>query len=158
MFGILTAEDKSPDKGEVWGKRFKEKSGPDGHCEHRPIIQQVIAALCVYNNQFLGKLITKLASDQDGIDLTIQADAEKWFKQKITIQDDCFSNLLLVYESLVRAFYFRQNRSQGREVLWGFPREPPAQTPLETEPESESDIEPSGWDDAEEVRRWEASL
>ncbi|CAM1507683.1 Fc.00g073240.m01.CDS01 [Cosmosporella sp. VM-42] len=155
-YGIKVAEAGSSDEKEYWLKMLAEEPGPDGCCEHRPIIRQVIAALCAYDNQSLGKLITKLASDRDGLDLTIEPHARRWFEREIgLIQDFQFSNLLHIYEFLVRAFYFRQNKSQGLDALWGFPDQPPAQRPHITRSSSH---ELASWDNTEEVGEWQASL
>lgn len=153
-YGVHKAEARSPGRKAYWIKQFEEKPGPDGHCEHRPLIRQAIAALCTYDNQFLGKLLTKLASDRDNLDLSSEVDARKWFEQLAQIPHWRFWNILQIYESLIRAFYFRRNRSLGREPLCGFPDEPPGDMSYSLDLEVDS---PS-WNDSKEVDRWQASL
>jgi hypothetical protein len=51
-------------------KELDSKPGPDGHCERKPAMKRVIAVLCAYDDQFLGKLLAKLASEKDSVDLS----------------------------------------------------------------------------------------
>lgn len=153
-YGVHKAEARSPGRKAYWAKQFKEKPGPDGHCEHRPLIRQAIAALCTYDNQFLGKLLTKLASDRDNLDLSSEVDARKWFEQLAQIPHWRFWNILQIYESLIRAFYFRRNRSLGQEPLCGFPNEPPGDISYTLDLE----VDFPSWNDSKEVDRWQASL
>ncbi|KAH7112035.1 hypothetical protein EDB81DRAFT_671170 [Dactylonectria macrodidyma] len=154
VFGDRAITARSACERAYWDEELEMKSGPDGHCEHKPIIRQVIAALCAYDDQFLGKLFTKLVSDRDGVNLTDECDARKWFEKRISFDDYCFSNILLVYESLVVAFYFRQNQKRGLAALWGFPKQPPGLVP----PPKESHKRISRLNDVEELNAWEAAL
>ncbi|KAL7940767.1 hypothetical protein V8C42DRAFT_361765 [Trichoderma barbatum] len=121
---------RSPGARDYWIKHFDSKEGPDGHCENKPIIRQVIAVLCTYDDQFLGKLEAR----------------EFWF-----------SNLFLVFETLVLMFYVRQNRKRQAPELCGFPRQPAGLAPWPMKPECDSMGTPR-WDNAEEVSHWEASI
>jgi hypothetical protein len=152
---IETAD--SPGAREHWTKHFDSKTGPDGHCENKPIIRQVIAVLCTYDDQFLGKLVTKIASDQGGADLSVDMEARAWFERRILIRDVWFPNMLLVFETLVVAFYCRQNRRNQVQELTGFPTQPAGLAPPPMESDDDS-VALFRWDNAEEVSHWEASI
>ncbi|KAH6874262.1 hypothetical protein B0T10DRAFT_465766 [Thelonectria olida] len=142
---------------EHWMKELRSKTGPDGHCERRPIIRKVIAALCVSGDQFLGKLVAKMVVDGDGVDLDAEQSVRAWFERQIPFSDYILPNLLFVFKMLVLAFYFHHNQQRGLEPLHGFPRQPAQQGPAAIESsDSGSDCPP--WDNAEEVSLWEASI
>ncbi|KAH7113061.1 hypothetical protein EDB81DRAFT_922310 [Dactylonectria macrodidyma] len=79
-------------------KELDSKPGPDGHCERKPVMKRVIAALCAYDDQFLGKLLA-----------------------------DWIPRLLFIFETLTVAFYVRQNYRLGLPPLAGLPRSPPGE-------------------------------
>jgi hypothetical protein len=60
----------------------------------------------------------------DNVPMT--TDAGVWFERQIPFDDGWFSALLLVYEEIMLAFYFRRNRRRGNAPLCGFPYHPPA--------------------------------
>jgi hypothetical protein len=56
----------------------------------------------------------------------LTTDAEVWFERRISYNSHWFSNLLLAYEELIMAFFYRHNRRRGLDPLYGFPNHPPA--------------------------------
>lgn len=121
------------------------------------MVRQPIAVLCTYDDQLPGKLLAKIASDQGGADLGVDKEARAWFEQRISLEALWFSNTLLVYKTLVLAFYFRQNRSRQAPELCGFTPRPPGLAPQSTEPERDTAGAPR-WNNAEDVSHWEASI
>ncbi|KAH6974915.1 hypothetical protein EDB80DRAFT_757801 [Ilyonectria destructans] len=144
----IDTADAGEDKA-TWVKKLRSKSNPNGHCEQKPVIRRVIAALCAYDSQFLGKLIAKMASDDDSADLSVEHHARAWFEKRVPFDDSWIPNLLFVFETLVLAFYYRQNRQAGLPPLEGFPHRPAGTliTSLETD-------SVGGWGSNKEVKRW----
>lgn len=56
-------------------KELQSQPSFDGHCERKPIMRRVIAALCSYDDQFLANILAKLASDKDDVDLSLERSA-----------------------------------------------------------------------------------
>lgn len=149
----------SPGEKDYWGEEYRSKAGPDGHCERKPIVRQVIAALVVYDDFFLGRLMTNLASDEEGVDLTIGQQARKYFEEQVPFKDSWFPKILLAYEALVLSFYYRRNIQRQAPPLLGFPHQPAGLAPLPTKTEpAEHGIGLGGWNDVEELNSWESSL
>ncbi|KAH7006749.1 hypothetical protein EDB80DRAFT_684018 [Ilyonectria destructans] len=90
--------------------------------------ERPIAALCAYDDQFLGKLMAELATDKDGIDLGQAQSARTWFEDQIPHDDSWISRLLFIFETLTVAFYVRQNSGLGLPPLDGLPRSPPGES------------------------------
>jgi hypothetical protein len=59
---------------------FRSATGPDGLCNNKQAGRRTIAALCVFDNQILGKTLTKFVSDRYGVDLTAEGQAAEWFE------------------------------------------------------------------------------
>uniref|UniRef100_A0A0D2XRY5 Uncharacterized protein n=2 Tax=Fusarium oxysporum (strain Fo5176) TaxID=660025 RepID=A0A0D2XRY5_FUSOF len=88
-------------------------SNYDGYCENTPVVRRMIAALCAYDNQILGKVLTKTTLDHENLDLTLESQARQWLEQRILSPDDYWmSRLVYVLDQLVVAYDFR--RSKGR--------------------------------------------
>lgn len=86
---------------------FDSPPGPDGHCNNKPAVRRAIAALCTFDNQILGKILTKFVSNWDGADLTTQTGATQWFERKIPLgKKDWILQLLIVLDILTAAFDF----------------------------------------------------
>ncbi|KAH6952354.1 hypothetical protein BKA56DRAFT_605405 [Ilyonectria sp. MPI-CAGE-AT-0026] len=109
-------------------KELGSKPGPDGHCERKPVMKRVIAALCAYDDQFLGKLLAELAADKDGVDLSHAQNARTWFEDQVSHDDSWIPRLLFIFETLTVAFYVRQNYRLGLPPLDGLPRSPPGES------------------------------
>ncbi|KAK2470546.1 hypothetical protein H9L39_17842 [Fusarium oxysporum f. sp. albedinis] len=159
---VLTAN--SPEAKRHLTERLESKSGLDGHCEKKPIIRSVIAALCAYDNQFLGKILLKFGQDGDGKNLNDDQDARSWFEADIHLGNFTFPRLFMVFELLVLSFYFRANQSRELPELAGFPEKAPAglmSTSHSNREESRGlflqDKCPP-WDNAEEVAAWKESV
>ena len=157
VIGCRIFEANSAGKKDYWIRQYESKPGPDGHCQRKPIIRQVVAVLCTYDDQFLGKLIAKMALDRDGADLRAEQEARNWFEKRITFRDDWFPMMLLVYETLVLAFHHHRNHLRHLSPLHGFPLQPAGLARLPT-PEDSSITDVCQWDNLEELRNWEASL
>lgn len=108
-----------------------------GVCNRRPVIQQVIAVLSSLQNYRLGHVAAEFAL-QAGIDLSTEEGTRSWLQTRVPfkdpyVKDYWFPNLLLVYETLVVAFYYQQNIARGVDPLLGFPDHPAGQTKSPTE-------------------------
>jgi hypothetical protein len=49
----------------------------DGLYSNKPAIQKAITALCIFDGQILGKILTTFVSRKDDMDLTIASQAVK---------------------------------------------------------------------------------
>lgn len=49
----------------------------------------------MYDDQFFGRLVAKIASDQGGANLSVDTEARAWFEQRIALGEFWFPNLLL---------------------------------------------------------------
>ncbi|KAK2930490.1 hypothetical protein FoTM2_010831, partial [Fusarium oxysporum f. sp. vasinfectum] len=85
-------------------KEYDAAPDPDGYCMNKPVVRRIIAALCAYDDQILGKALTKMALDHEGIDLTSESQARLWLEQRIRSQDDYWvSRLIYVLDQLIMA-------------------------------------------------------
>lgn len=64
-------------------QEYDSKPSPDGYCKNRPLVRRMVAALCAYDDQILGKVLSKTALDSDGVDLASEKEARQWFEQRI---------------------------------------------------------------------------
>ncbi|KAM5527056.1 hypothetical protein FOXYSP1_20568 [Fusarium oxysporum f. sp. phaseoli] len=95
-------------------KEYDAAPDPDGYCMNKPVVRRIIAALCAYDDQILGKALTKMALDHEGIDLTSESQARLWLEQRIRSQDDYWvSRLIYVLDQLIMAYDFRRSRKQS---------------------------------------------
>ncbi|KAF4334756.1 telomere-associated helicase [Fusarium beomiforme] len=115
----------SPEAKRHLKERLESKSGLDNHCEKKPIIRSVIAALCAYDNQFLGKILLIFGQDGDGKNLNDDRDARSWFEEDIHLDNFTFPRLFMVFELVVLSFYFRTNQGRALAELAGFPERAP---------------------------------
>ncbi|KAH6957463.1 hypothetical protein DER45DRAFT_540209 [Fusarium avenaceum] len=76
-------------------KEYDSKSGSDGYCRNKSVVRRMIAALWACNNQFLGKVLTEMALNYDGI-------GEFWA-----------SRLVYVLDQLIIAFNFQKSEQQA---------------------------------------------
>jgi hypothetical protein len=99
-------------------KEYDAVSDPDGYCMNKPVVRRIIAALCAYDDQILGKVLTKMTLDHEGIDMASESQARQWLEQRIRSLDNYWmSRLVYVLDQLVMAYNFRQSKKQsfGRE-------------------------------------------
>ncbi|MBE3045386.1 hypothetical protein IMZ48_23115 [Candidatus Bathyarchaeota archaeon] len=88
--------------------QYDSKEGPDGYCGNKPVVRRMIAALCAYDNQLLGKVLTRVALD-DGVDLSSESQSRRWLEQRIRLPNDhSVSRLMYVLDQLIMAFDFRK--------------------------------------------------
>ncbi|KAK9443851.1 hypothetical protein VB005_02376 [Metarhizium brunneum] len=116
----------------------------DGRCEIKPIIRMAIASLAVHDSVIFGNMLSKVPNTTD---------AEVWFERRIPYNGHWFSNILLAYEELMLAFYYRHNPRRG--PLCGFPSHPPVIDP------PASRVIASAYprqDTEEEVISWKAAI
>lgn len=124
-------------------EEYDSKPGPDGYCRNKPVVRRMVAALCAYNDQLLGKILTEVALDYDGIDLASESHARQWFEQRIRSPDDFWvPRLLHVLDQLILAFNFRKSQQPAPEqsiatLDWS---------------------RPARWDNELEVQDWRAAL
>lgn len=89
---------------------------PDGYCKNRPLVRRMVAALCAYDDQILGKVLSKMAQDSDGVDLTSEKQARQWFEQRIRSSKDFWvPRLVHVLDQLILAFRFRHAERQDQK-------------------------------------------
>ncbi len=126
-YAMLIAE--TPREKAALQEEYEKKSGRDGHCEYKPLVRRVIASLCTYDGGALGDLLSKIASDEDGVDISSERDARAWFEMSLPFKgeykDTFVSRLFIVFEALSISYYFRQNYYAGLPPLYGFPDSPP---------------------------------
>lgn len=146
------------DAQDYWVKELESKVGTDGHCERKPIVRQVIAAFSVYDDFFLWKIMTKLASDQEGTDLMMAQQARAWFEKRIPFKEYWFPQMLLAYETVVLSFYERQNRNRQAPPLCGFPDQPAALAPKPLTMGSHGAVALSEWTEMDDLINWDACL
>ncbi|RKK62815.1 hypothetical protein BFJ69_g16984 [Fusarium oxysporum] len=100
-----------------WKEVFSSATGPDGLCNNKQAVRRTIAALCAFDNQILGKTLTKFVSDKDGIDLTAEGRAAEWFERRIPLGETWIPQLLIVLDILAAAFDFLQARKRLNQRL-----------------------------------------
>ena len=89
-------------------KEYDSHAGHDGYCENKPVVRRMIAALCAYDDQLLGKVLTKITLDSGGVDLASEPQARRRFEQRIRSQDNGWTpRLLHVLDLLIRAYQLR---------------------------------------------------
>lgn len=64
-------------------KEDNTRSGRDSYYINKPVVRRIIAALYAYNDQILGKILTKITLDYKGINLASENQARRQFKQCI---------------------------------------------------------------------------
>ncbi|EXK78107.1 hypothetical protein FOQG_17195 [Fusarium oxysporum f. sp. raphani 54005] len=106
-------------------KELQSQPSFDGHCERKPIMRRVIAALCSYDDQFFAKILAKLASDNDDVDLSLERSARAWFEHRVPHKDSWIPRLLFIFETLIVGFYVRQNYRLGLPPFDNLPQNPP---------------------------------
>ncbi|KAF5261492.1 hypothetical protein FOXYS1_7818, partial [Fusarium oxysporum] len=150
-------------------KEYDSQLGSDGYCRNKPVVRRMIAALCACNDQFLGKVLTEMALNYDGIDLASEKQAKQWFEQRILLPGDFWaSRLVYVLDQLITAFDFQKSEREApkRPLNWNrkvhllcwarLKRHAPqsySKTMIEEFREKEGD-EASSWIDDEAIASW----
>jgi len=135
----------SADEKLYWKRKLEAKSSPDGHCENRSITRDVIAALCSYDDQLLGKVLATKISKRDGVNFAAENQISYWFCGRIPFKGEWVMRLLFVYEMLGYAYEFRQ-QSRAAQVV--------DRPPLVDREDAIS----MDWDDQNEVKHWKRCL
>lgn len=55
-----------------WKNKLESKSSTDGHCENRPVLKNVVATLCSYDDQVFGKMLVAKISKRDGVNFAAE--------------------------------------------------------------------------------------
>lgn len=128
-------------------EKYDSPPSPDGYCGNKQVVQRIIAALCAYDDQLLGKVLSKIAIDHHSIDLTSERQARRWLEQRIRLPDGfTVPGLLCVLDQVIMAYKFRQ--------------------PNQLQQLQQSTLEPTAanldrsihWDSELEVQDWKAVL
>lgn len=129
-------------------ERYDSITSPDGYCKNKPVVRRMVAALCAYDDQSLGKVLTKVVRVQDGVDIADEKQARRWFEQRVRSKDNYWvPRLLHVLDQLLMAFNFRQSEGQVSE------------RPVSaSSPEAEGLELTARWDNELEVQDWKAVL
>lgn len=119
----------------------------DGQCQNKPVVRRMMAALCAWDDQILGKAMAQMTLEQDGVDITLELEARRWFEGRLRLGGpDAFwaSNMICVLDQLLSAykFQFSTTKRAAPAVNWLFSGENPALR----------------WDNWREVQDWEKAL
>ncbi|EEU34411.1 uncharacterized protein NECHADRAFT_82260 [Fusarium vanettenii 77-13-4] len=141
-------------------KELQSKPSFDGHCKRKPVMRRVIAALCSYDDQFFAKMLAKLASDNDKVDLFLERSARAWFEHRIPHKDSWIPRLLFVFEALTVGFYVRENYRLGLPPFDNLPLNPPGVCPSNVAPTRLDALgsTPNRPDGDIVVKRWAATI
>ncbi|KJZ68000.1 hypothetical protein HIM_12612 [Hirsutella minnesotensis 3608] len=120
-------------------------AGPDGYCQNKPVVRRMVAALCAHDGQVYGKVLTKVTLELDGVHLSSEEQARRWFQGRIRLPggggsgDYWVSNVVIVLDQLLLAFNWERREQQApeRAIDW---------------------LEPARWGDELEVEDWARSL
>ncbi|KAM0539907.1 hypothetical protein ACHAO7_011711 [Fusarium culmorum] len=156
FYAITIAQ--SPREKAMLIEEFHSKPSADGHCERKPLVKRVIASLCAYDHRFLGDLLSKMASDEDGVGLHVEQSARGWFERLTPFKDSRIPGLMFVFEIVVLAFYYRQNSLAGLPPFQGFPESPPANMLSHTTDWMDEVIGLEDWEKSDEIARWRACI
>ncbi|OAQ58466.1 telomere-associated RecQ helicase [Purpureocillium lilacinum] len=88
-------------------------NGPDGLCGNKESVRMTIAALCAWDGRILGKVLARVASDRDGINLDCEHAARQWFERQNSLGSRWIPQILVVFGVLVSAFDFLKSQ-RGR--------------------------------------------
>jgi hypothetical protein len=101
----------------------------------------MMAALLTYDDQILGKALTRLVRDHSGVDLGSEKEAKRWFEQRVRSTDGYWvPRQLHALDLLILAFDWRQEQRQSPEAAAA------AGTPE------------LAWDNGAEVENWREAL
>jgi hypothetical protein len=128
-----------------WKNKLESTSSPDGHCENRPVLRDVVAALCSYDDQVFGKLLVARIAERDGVNFTAENQVSHWFCGRVPFKGEWVMRLPFIYEMLVYAYEFRR-KSQTQAI---------DRSPLVDQGE---DAISTGWNDQNEINHWKRYL
>lgn len=89
-------------------------NSPDGLCGNKETVRMTIAALCAWDDGILGKVLARVASDRDGIDLDSEHEARQWLERQNNLGPRWIPQILVVFGILVSAFDFLKSQRVRR--------------------------------------------
>lgn len=99
-------------KSTAWLDEKRKQSGRSTDaCEMRPVVRDTLAALYIYDQQFLGQLMGRWLLNDHSVDTSVPGFVELWLKDRITVGSLSVSKILLIFEFLVRAFDYRKTKT-----------------------------------------------
>lgn len=113
--------------------------GSDGLCGNKSVMRRMIAALCASDDHILGQILTTMILEHDGVDITSECQARRWFEGRIKVGDRWVSQLVYVLDLLMVAFKFR--KPEQHETKYSIDLKGPAR-----------------WDNELEVEDWTTAL
>lgn len=120
----------------------------DGLCQNKPVVRRMMAALCAWDNQLLGKVLTKVILEHDKVDITTSEQAaRRWFQGRLRLggPDKYWaSNMVCILEQLLLAYDFQCATKKA-----------PAQAVNEVLGSGDS---APRWDNRREVEDWQKAL
>ncbi|KAJ6439229.1 hypothetical protein O9K51_08641 [Purpureocillium lavendulum] len=107
----------------------------------------MMVALCAWDDQLLGKAMAQMTLEQDGVDITSELEARRWFEGRVRLGGpDAFwaSNMICVLDQLLSAYKFQYSTKKraAPAVNWLFDWQNLALR----------------WDNRREVQDWEGAL
>ncbi|KJZ68433.1 hypothetical protein HIM_12177 [Hirsutella minnesotensis 3608] len=98
-----------PCKEVAIGLRRRAHIIEDGLCQNKPVVRRMMAALCAWDDQLLGKVLTKMTLEQDNVDITSEPSARRWFQGRLRIcgrGEFWASNMVCVLDQILSAYDF----------------------------------------------------
>ncbi|KAH6628948.1 hypothetical protein F5144DRAFT_329383 [Chaetomium tenue] len=140
QFQLEEAASRQPEDRARLAAQYDSAQGRDGFCGNRPVVRRMMAALLAYDDQILGKVLTRLVLDHSGVDLGSEKEAKGWFEQRVRSTDGYWSpRQLHALDLLILAFDWRLEQR----------RSPEAATAGSPE---------LAWDNGPEVENWRGAL
>jgi hypothetical protein len=151
MIGIRIDESRTEEGKHHWRKEWLSKQELDGFCKFKPVVRATIAALCGYDQQFLGKLLAERLMKENGVDLSAENQMRLWFRRRVSLSNVTVLRLLFIFEMLVFAFDCRrqlQATSKEKNISISDP----------TSKDNQYQISEPKWDTEQEVKAWRESV
>lgn len=73
--GLRVSDASTEEEKNHWKQKYTSATDPDGLCGNKPAIQRAITALCAFDEQLLGKILTTFISRKNKVDLNIESQA-----------------------------------------------------------------------------------
>jgi hypothetical protein len=97
--------------------QYDSAKGRDGFCGNRSVVRRMMAALLTYDDQILGKVLTRLVLDHSSVDLGSEKGAKGWFEQRVRSTDGHWvPRQLHALDLLILAFDWRLEQRQSPEA------------------------------------------
>jgi hypothetical protein len=149
--GLQVSSAGTEEEKDGWRQRYTSTTNPDGFCGNKPAIRRTIAALCAFDEQILGKILTTFVSIKDNVDLTVESQAVEWFERKAPHGETWVPQLLVVFDILMTAFELHPRSPQ--QVDRRTDRDHTISSPDEEQPADIPSLAKS-WGNSDEVAEW----